>query len=488
MTLSLIFDDTMIAPPELRDLIGLERFGSLVFQRRSRAQATSDVANKAGVGFVHLTTDAERDALIERLRNDDEDRLFVYAPSHLIPACTDDSLVTLLQQVAYSPSNLHIPRDGAHPQPGWTMLRAPLLREYLIKLRENAIPDFFESHRDILIEVRDRVRLIDITDERALLDYLSGQFDARHFNSVAQDDYTVTKRSTDRAKLKREFDFYHSVPPGLQMFLVQPFDFKDDGKTASYRMERLAVPDMALQWVQGAFQQNEFERFLKHILYFIAQRPSKRVSSAEAASAQNSLYVTKVTERIAMLKNMQGYSALASLFEQSFGGIDRLLERYRALLNKALRHSSEHRLVIGHGDPCFSNILYSKTNQCLKLIDPRGADSTDGLYTDPYYDLAKLSHSIHGGYDFINQGRFDISVDESLRPKLTIENPSPLWAGELFDQQIERDGFDPYLTRLYEASLFISMLPLHMDRPRKVLGFALRGAEILDQLSTGKSA
>ena len=105
------------------------------------------------------------------------------------------------------------------------------------------------------------------------------------------------------------------------------------------------------------------------------------------------------------------------------------------------------------------------------------------MYTDPYYDVAKLSHSIQGAYDFINHGKFDVTIDDALRPLALIESQSAPWAAELFRDQLEKSGFDPELTRLYEASLFISMLPLHIDRPLKVLAFAATATAILDTLS-----
>ena len=53
---------------------------------------------------------------------------------------------------------------------------------------------------------------------------------------------------------------------------------------------------------------------------------------------------------------------------------------------------------------------------------------------------------------------------------------------ELFRESLESAGIDIRLIRLYEASLFLSMLPLHMDRPKKVLGFILNAIAILDSL------
>ena len=38
------------------------------------------------------------------------------------------------------------------------------------------------------------------------------------------------------------------------------------------------------------------------------------------------------------------------------------------------------------------------------------------------------------------------------------------------------------LVRVYEASLFLSMLPLHIDNPHKVFGFILNVNNILKEL------
>ena len=482
MTLRLVLDDTLPATPSLHDLIGVHKFGALVFQRRTRAQTMAAIAEAAGARFVHLQSQADMDALADDLRTQPDDALYMLAPAYLAPMCGADALTTFLRQVAHSPNNLRMPADGPSTD-CWALLRTPLLRQYLSLAAKARQAEFFETHNAELIEVRDRLPLIDIRNERALLDFLSGQLDARHFNDVSRDDYTVVKRSADRVKLKREFEFYHHAPPAMQMFLVQPFDFKDDGATASYRMERLSVPDMALQWVHGALNEAEFARFLDHIFYFIKSRPERSASPADVRRVQDDLYIEKVQRRLQELKAAPGYAALAPLLDRACGGVDALFERYQGIFARLRKRLPADRLALGHGDPCFSNILYSKTNQYLKLIDPRGAEDADALYTDAVYDIAKLSHSVLGDYDFINQGKFDILVDERLRPTLAIEDAPPAWARRLFLERIASAGLDPALVRACEASLFISMLPLHMDRPQKVLGFAIRGASILDELS-----
>jgi hypothetical protein len=487
VTVQVIFDDTLAVPVSLREQIGVERFGSLVFQRRSRFESMRVLATETGSPPpIHLRTRDDIASLIRRLREKDDNGLYLFCSSHLIPTCGQERLLTFLKQIQYSPTELHIQlnngRNGRARQ-GWLLLRGPLLHKFLIKQQEDELAGFFEQHGDKLLEVGDRLALIDVSDEHTLYDFLSGRFEARHFNSVERDEYTVIKRSHDRAKLKREFNFYYLVPPRMQMFLVQPFDFQDNGEIASYRMERLCLPDMALQWVHGAFQPQEFERFLQHIFHFISIRPERRVDKAKAAAIRDALYIEKVRVRIAALKQLPAYAKLAPLMDSACGGIDFLFTRYLQLFEGMRKRFPSDRLVAGHGDPCFCNIIYSKTSQYMRLIDPRGADCEDDLYTDPYYDLAKLSHSIQGGYDLINHDKFDVAVDDNLDLRLVIEDPSPAWAARMFLDQLEKGAFDASLTRLCEASLFISMLPLHIDHPRKVLGFAINAAGILDTLS-----
>jgi hypothetical protein len=478
----IVFDDRTLAPPGVRSLIGADRYGDLVFQRSSQTSAMAARAKEAGAGFCTLRAEADAEALRERLKTAEWDHFFLFCSSHVISVDDPANLMTFLKQAHFTPTNLVVPLPGGANSSGWLLLRAPLAAAFLGKTGSD-VAALLEQHRDDVVEVRDRLRLIDVSNERTLLDFLSGHFDARHFNAIEPHDFTVTKRSRDRAKLKREFDFYKLAPPGMQMFLVQPFDFRDDGVTASYRMERLQVPDMALQWVNGALNASEFDAFLARMFHFLDSRPVKEVGGAEAERIRRALYVDKVRERIDAFKAMPIFTQFAPLLERACGGIDALVARYLDLYEAMPSQNREHRLAIGHGDPCFSNILYAKNNQFMRLIDPRGASSEAELYTDRYYDVAKLSHSVLGGYDFINQGKFDLAIDDALNMRLTLESAPRPWARDAFYRHADRAGFDLRLTRLYEASLFISMLPLHIDRPRNVLGFACNAINVLNEVS-----
>ena len=137
--------------------------------------------------------------------------------------------------------------------------------------------------------------------------------------------------------------------------------------------------------------------------------------------------------------------------------------------------------AIIHGDLCFSNILYDPQTGLIKLIDPRGDFFEEGCYGDPRYDLAKLLHSFHGGYDFIMQEMYDLReiapnnyVFRLFRPDNAEQSVETLMS--TFDDAVADDLSD---LMLLEALLFLSMLPLHSDDVERQKALYLTGIRIL---------
>jgi hypothetical protein len=166
--------------------------------------------------------------------------------------------------------------------------------------------------------------------------------------------------------------------------------------------------------------------------------------------------------------------------------VSRQLERYLALYKVYEKGFSFDYLVVGHGDPCFSNVLYDQQRYLLQLIDPRGATSEPELWTHPLYDLCKISHSALGDYDFINNGLYSVGFSDcnDLLLRVNQSNHAPL--KQLFRQRIKDMRYDVRIIRLGEASLFLSMLPLHFDYPNKDIAFLLKAQEILDEVEGGQ--
>ena len=328
---------------------------------------------------------------------------------------------------------------------------------------------------------------MDLSVRANFLTFITGGFDARFFNALAGDEYTVTKRSTKKEKIKAEYQFYYLLPETMKMWFVMPYDYTEDADGASYTMERFHMTDIAIRFVHGAVDEDELKDILDKLFYFINLRATKEVSSDVGKAVAKELYIDKLAARMEELKKYKEYEQFDSMIKMgtSYDGIADVVSKYEKLYEKLAMANNRNygKLAVGHGDLCFSNILYSKEAEILKLIDPKGALQEEELYTDPYYDLAKLSHSICGCYDFFNSGLYEISIKRDLKLDLTIDTDNTSYK-EIFKSYLQENGYNYALVRLYEASLFLSMLPYHMDQPGKVFGFLLNAIKILDEVET----
>lgn len=135
-----------------------------------------------------------------------------------------------------------------------------------------------------------------------------------------------------------------------------------------------------------------------------------------------------------------------------------------------------------HGDFCFSNILYDFVNQIIRLIDPRGSFGAKGIYGDPRYDMAKLRHSVAGMYDFIVSDLFEVREDKDGFQAVifNMQNLNPVI--ENFDHKLIENGYNIQHIKLIEGLLFISMLPLHQDYPKRQLMMFLTGIVRLNEV------
>jgi thiamine kinase-like enzyme len=263
-----------------------------------------------------------------------------------------------------------------------------------------------------------------------------------------------------------------------------PYDLRiEDGKYGSYKMERLLMLDMGQQWVNGSVTVEEFERFLEDIFGFFDVRARRSCSQDKARQNFEKLYVEKVKHRKLDLEQLPVVSKLRELMNQTsaMDSYERVFEAYFDLAADVKNELPDHE-CIGHGDPCFSNILYDKRIRLLRLIDPRGAADRDALWGDPHYDFAKLSHSVLGGYDYIVNGLYQLNLNADLRLQLTTSEKSWLAYAAAFTRHLEGRFIDVRRIRILEASLFLSLLPLHQDVPRNLAAFLLIAAHILREV------
>lgn len=327
---------------------------------------------------------------------------------------------------------------------------------------------------------------LDLTDYNNLIMYISNGFDARYFNSIQGDRYTVTKRSKDKRKIKMEYSYYWLLPENMKNWMVMPYDYVEDKDTASYTMERMAMTDIAIRWTHNAIDIEEFRKLMDKVFYFINSRNERKISKEEYVKETKNLYIYKIEQRITKLKSLKEFRMIEKLIQSGtdYNSIDEILVYYKEVYEKVTKKyqsSLKFRSVIGHGDLFFANMLYNKDANLLRLIDPKGALEEMDLWINPYYDIAKLSHSICGNYDFFNVDGYNIELDKNMKFKLNIYFDNTKYK-EIYKEYLEKSGYEYTLARLYESSLFLSMLPLHIDNLHKVIGFLLNAINILKEV------
>jgi hypothetical protein len=166
------------------------------------------------------------------------------------------------------------------------------------------------------------------------------------------------------------------------------------------------------------------------------------------------MYLTKTLERLESFKDCIEFDKYLDMTQMA-----------QASAKYICKTTPEH-IGVMHGDFCFSNILNDSRTQSLKLIDPRGIDANRNftIYGDTRYDLAKFFHSVVGCYDLIIAGKFHFVDDFSSIEFFSSHELEDI--ERLFDEVFFHDS--PISKKeiiAINVHLFLSMLPLHADRP-----------------------
>ena len=477
-----VYDDRRPVPAAIAGIVGERRFGSIVRNRRTLAEWVADCARAAGIEVLTtLSDEGDLETLREASLLGSRATCFVHFVSR--GAVVDrEGMEILLRKIGLAEGTLlSAPVDpivaGFHDASNY---------DTYLSLRGRGVDVSAQDFEPAAQVVQPAEVVVDLSDVSTFLAFFSGGFETRHFNLIKSDELTVLKRSADKRKIESEYRFYGLLPEHLQQWFVQPYGLRSDAEAAAYEMERLGVADMAIIWIHGAITGEEFEVFLRKLFRFVDSRPSRPVPMQQFVATRRQLYLDKVRERVQELCQARQFARLDAHVRAGtrFDGVLAVADAYAELFERYLRSrgGDEPRAVIGHGDLCFSNILYDKATRLMKFVDPKGAMSEEELWSDPLYDLAKLSHSIFGGYDFLNNNLFAVEVDESLDLTLSLRGPEVSDRQAAFQRHLEDRGLDLYAVRLCEASLFLSMLPLHGDDPQKVLAFVLNAIHILEEL------
>lgn len=480
----IVYDDSKIGNELVQDVIGNKHFGEIVVKRKSLECYFREFLNKIYLGdYQWKKLYNEYDIyqiheILKRYSAESKIKILHYFSNHVIT--NKSKMEVVLEKLTYINENIALMYE--QHVVGIMFYNMKSYLDYLNFVSthhsvEEALEEF--HYEQFLIKGISNLRKIE-----NLIQCVTGNFDSRFFNSLQGDDNFITKCSKNKIKIKREYTFWQLLPEDMKVWFVQPFNFYEDEKYACYTMKRYHMTDLAIKWVHGSVEKEEFIDILQYYFLFFNSRHSKEINQVEYDNMKTELYEKKVLNRIFELENNPNFKEIEKYVSigTKYKSLQNILDKYFELKEKLEKGVEPHfESVIGHGDPCFANTIYNRITRTMLFIDPKGALTEEELWTNPYYDIAKLSHSVCGLYDFFNTGLFNISIKENFQLQLTIEFDNETYK-EIFKKILEKNGYNYNLVRIYEASLFLSMLPLHIDYPYKVLGFLLNAIRIMEEI------
>jgi len=303
---------------------------------------------------------------------------------------------------------------------------------------------------------------------------------SREFNELIYNDFlgTITKKSRNTEKLKKEIKWYKSLPKNLKV--ISPRIIKSSiGDDTYIQSEYYSYPPLSEIWLFSEINEHVIKSIINKLFKIIRlfQSSRKKVSIGD----YESIYIEKTNQRLEVIKNNEIIPLLSKKSivingnkYQSWHSIkDEIFQKVKNL------YDINHNCLI-HGDFCLSNILYDLQSGLFKLIDPRGSfgQNENG---DIKYDIAKLRHSICGDYDYIMADLFVIEKKSKNELQFTIFSKNRKNIKKYFDHIVSRE-FNLKQIKLIEGLLFLSMIPLHSDNANRQLIMFARGIKLLNQV------
>jgi dTDP-4-dehydrorhamnose reductase len=307
-----------------------------------------------------------------------------------------------------------------------------------------------------------------------------------------------------RTKLVQEIAWLLALPKELRRHFPTVIDDERTGKTVAYEMPWYQLPTLTSLIIDHRAPVGHIYGKVRNVLRFCTAElyPSVRMTSQpEYARA---FLIGKISERVAETRRLAP-SVFGPLFDAetlTINGVTHqnalhLLDRIAADSRMLARLQPPFFTRI-HGDLHFDNILVNPENDNdFILVDPRG--DTGG---DPVYDLAKLTHTIVGKYDFFNYDLHRIAISRGANgPKVDLQMPigTAAWRTyESLEEQLPgllnsvfvpwvRQTKDPFWSErlaFTHASLFLSDTSFHLkgdDVEARAAGIYVRGVTLLNE-------
>ncbi|GLC87794.1 aminoglycoside phosphotransferase family protein [Lysinibacillus piscis] len=320
------------------------------------------------------------------------------------------------------------------------------------------------------------LQLIEITRESWIdLGHLDRLIEAtgqtRAFNEIILDAKKgiLQKRSKNTAKFIDEILWYINLPKDLQYAVPRIFNYSIEHTNEFIEMEYYSYRSLSERYVINNLPIEDWRLIFERISNLVEHFNQFQQQTVNIDDIRFNMYVQKTLNRLTsydwpeVLKKVSTVEKINHIVIMPLEKILNSLENVYSQLYQYVKHKLPKQFTIMHGDLCFSNILYDIYNGIMRIIDPRGSFGERSIYGDTVYDLAKLSHSVRGYYDFIIREQFYFQEDGAniVFELFTKEHHKEIV--QLFEQQFLQDPYVKLYVDFIESMLFLSMIPLHSD-------------------------
>ncbi|MFS8368197.1 capsular biosynthesis protein [Acetobacter oryzifermentans] len=296
----------------------------------------------------------------------------------------------------------------------------------------------------------------------------------RAFNSLYIDDRIVRKSSDDHKKMHDEATWLQNVPADIKPFTARLLDTSEN----SYTIEYEYAPTLSELFVFSSIGKATWESILESCFEFLSICQKHSTPEIKGNDILKRLATDKTYDRIAQYSKVTGFDINHPL---TLDG--KKLPSLKQIADEMISNidlSSDRNASIMHGDFCLSNILYNSRARRICTIDPRGYIPVTGssIFGDIRYDFAKLWHSFGGLYDLIIAGHYLFEAETPYNFSISFPSgPHHEWVQADFLRRLPNNISKTEVNSL-TVLLFISMLPLHADRPDRQKAFIANAARL----------
>lgn len=313
----------------------------------------------------------------------------------------------------------------------------------------------------------------------------------RVFNDLTITPDWIEKSGLHSAKIEAEANWFEKLPPMIRRYTPQYLGRPDGISSGAYRLEYLYHTPLNELYVFADVPPLLWQKILKECLSFLdvcADYPNPDIQQTN--TDLTAMFTEKTKARVRTFTLESGIQP-ETVYRYSAKGADtRVLELSINDLSSgsnARLPSEDSNITLIHGDFCFSNVLYEFRTNRIKVIDPRGLTPSgeQSIYGDIRYDLAKLSHSVLGMYDWIIAGYHETCFLDREISIILPETPRHRDTQQMFLEMIESQfSLTPVELYAMQVQLFLSMLPLHSDdrhRQHALLANAFRLYDLMER-------